>query len=75
LSGLVPASSNEPYGCSLTPTPWWDGEENQKEKAKLVDWDKNSLIDSKRKKKITRRILMNMQSATFSLPNAQLTSE
>jgi len=30
-----------------------DGEENQKEKAKLLDWDKNSLTEWQREKKIT----------------------
>jgi len=30
----------------------WDGEENQKEKAKLVGWDKNSLTEQQREKKI-----------------------
>jgi len=52
--GLAPAGNKEPCGCSLTPPPpQWDGEENQKEKAKLVCWDKNSLTEWQREKKIT----------------------
>jgi len=41
-----------------SPRPWWDGEENKKEKAKLVGWDKNSLTEWQRKNKITTKILI-----------------
>jgi len=38
--------------------PWWDGEKNWKKKAKLVGWDKGSLIEQQRKRKITAITLM-----------------
>jgi len=43
------------YHPSLVPTQW-GGEENQKEKANLVGWDKNSLTEQQRKRKITTKI-------------------
>jgi len=43
---------------SHSSAPQQDGEENQKEKAKLVGWDKNSLTERKREKKITTTILI-----------------
>jgi len=42
--GSAPAGK-EPRGCSLTPPPWRDAEENQKEKAKLMSWDTNRLTE------------------------------
>jgi len=36
-------TNNHAVALSLLPPPWWDGEENQKEKVKLVGWDENSL--------------------------------
>jgi len=41
-----------------SPHPRWHGEENQKEKAKLVGCDRSSLTKSQREKKITTRILI-----------------
>jgi len=38
--------------------PLWDWEENRKEKAKLVGWDKNTLTEQQMEKKITTRILI-----------------
>jgi len=55
--GLVSASKKEPHGRFLSPPPsQWEGEENRKEKAKLVGWDKNSLTEWQREKKITTTI-------------------
>jgi len=39
-------------------SPWWDGEENQKKKAKLVCWDKDNLTEQQRQRKITTIILL-----------------
>jgi len=47
------ATKNHAVALSLLPPPQWDGEENQKEKAKLVGWDENSLTECQREKKIT----------------------
>jgi len=43
---------------SLLLPPRKDGEENQKEKAKLIGWDKNSSTEWQREKKITTIILI-----------------
>jgi len=43
---------------SVLHPPQWDGEKNQKEKAKLVGWDKNSLTESQREKKTTTIMLI-----------------
>jgi len=57
--GLAPVSNKEQRSCSLTPPhPWWGGEKNQKEKARLVGWDKNSLNEQQREKKRTTVILI-----------------
>jgi len=37
------ATKNHAVALSLLPSPQWDGEEKQKEKAKLIGCDKNSL--------------------------------
>jgi len=52
------ATQNHAVALSLLPSPQWDGEENQKEKAKCVGCDKNSLAEQQRKKKITTIILI-----------------
>jgi len=52
--GLDSFGNKEPHSCALTPFPHqWDREENQKEKAKLMGCDKNSLTEWQREKKIT----------------------
>jgi len=56
-SDLAFIGHTEPRSCSLTP-PWWDGEENQKEKAKFMGLDKNSSTEQQREKKITTIILI-----------------
>jgi len=35
------------------PPPQWNGEKNQKQKAKLVAWDKDHLKEQQRKRRIT----------------------
>jgi len=59
------------------PQHQWDGEENQKEKAKLVGWDENSLTEWQREKKTTINSTdeKNIQHAVFSPANAQLAPE
>jgi len=49
------ATKNHMVALSLLP-PRWDGEENQKEKAKPVSWYKNSLKEREREMKITTRV-------------------
>jgi len=39
------ATKNHAVALSLLSPLWWDGEENQKEKAKLMGCDKNSLTE------------------------------
>jgi len=40
------ATKNHAITLSLLPPPWWQGEENQKEKRqKLMGWDENSLTE------------------------------
>jgi len=40
------ATKNHTVTLSLLLSPYWDGEENQKEKkAKLTGWDENSLTE------------------------------
>jgi len=51
------ATKNHTVALSLFP-PQWDGEENQKEKAKLVGWDKNSLTEQQREQRTTTRALI-----------------
>jgi len=51
--GLAPAGYEEPRGCSLTPGPWWDREENWKKMAKHVGWDKESLTEQQRNREVT----------------------
>jgi len=51
--GLAPTGNKEPRGHSVMPPSRWDGEENWKKKAKLMCWDKDSLTEQRRKKKIT----------------------
>jgi len=46
--------------------PRWDGEENQKEKAKLVGWDKNSLTEWQREKKKTIILMKRIYRVQFS---------
>jgi len=41
-----------------SPSPRWDREENQKEKAKLMGCNKNSLTEQQMEKKITTIILI-----------------
>jgi len=59
------------------PSPQWGGEENGKEKAKLMGWDKDSLIERQRKRIVTPpppiRIHNNKGThrATLSPPDAQ----
>jgi len=43
---------------SFLPSPQWNGEGNQKEKAKLIDCDKNNLAEQQREKKIIAIILI-----------------
>jgi len=57
-AGLAPASNKEPHGRSLAPSSWWDGEENGKKKAKLMGWDKDSLTEQQRQRKIITIILI-----------------
>jgi len=52
------ATKNHAAALSLLPPPWWDGEENQGDKAKLAGCDKNSLTEQQREKKITVIILI-----------------
>jgi len=47
------ATKNQVVALSLLSPPWRDGEENQKEKAKLIGCCKNSLTEWQREKKIT----------------------
>jgi len=54
-SGLALARNKEPGGCSLTPPPPWDGEENRKKKGKTLF---NSLTEQQRKRKATTIILV-----------------
>jgi len=44
---LASVGKKEPLSLLLS---WWDGKENQKEKAKLLGWDKNSLTELHREK-------------------------
>jgi len=55
-----PATKNHAVTLSLLPPPplQWDGEENWKAEAKLVGWDKNSLTEQQREKKIITIILI-----------------
>jgi len=39
------ATKNHTVALSLLPPPQWDGEENQKEKAKLLGCDKKSFTE------------------------------
>jgi len=71
--GLASAGNKEPRSCCLTPPPpQWDGDENQKEKAKLVGWDEDSLKEWQSEKTITinNTDKKNIQRAMFSPPNA-----
>jgi len=52
------ATKNHRVALSLLLPPRWGGEENQKEKAKLVGCDENSLTKWQREKKITTVILI-----------------
>jgi len=52
------ATQNHAVALSLLPLSSCDGEEHQQEEAKLVDWDKNSLTEQQREKKITRVLLI-----------------
>ena len=51
----APAGNKEPHSCSPAPSPRWDGEERN---AKLMGWDKDSLTEQQREKKITTVILI-----------------
>jgi len=44
------ATENHTVALLLLPPPQWEGEENQKEKAKLVGCDINSLTEQHREK-------------------------
>jgi len=59
---------------SLLSHPHWHGEESRKEKAKLMDCDKNSVTEWQREKKNNNANTdkKNIQHVMFSLPNAQL---
>jgi len=66
IDGLASAGNKEPHGRP-PPTPsWWDEQENQKEKAKLVCWDKNSLTEQQREKKITMTLITRIYSSQCS---------
>jgi len=52
------ATQNHAAALSLLPSSRWDGEQNQKQKAKLMGWDKNSLTEWEREKRITTIILI-----------------
>jgi len=57
--GLASVGNKEPHSYSLAPPlSQWDGEKNQKEKAKLMGCDKNSLPGQQREKKITTTVLI-----------------
>jgi len=60
--GLDPTSSKERQDRLVSCLPWWDGEENQKKKAKLVGQDKKSLTEQQRKRKITTIMLIKRTS-------------
>jgi len=71
------ATKNHAVFLSLLPPPQWDGEDNQKEKAKLMGWDENTLTEWQREKKITINDIgkKNIQHAVFSPPDTQLAPE
>jgi len=65
--GLASVGNKERRGCSLIPSPsWWDGEDNHKEKAKIVGCDKNSLTERQRETKITITLIKRIYSMQCS---------
>jgi len=46
------------HAIALSLLPWWDGEDNQKEKAKLRGCVKNSLTGQQSEKKVTMIVLI-----------------
>jgi len=57
--GLASAVNKEPCGCCITPpSSPGDGEQIQKQKAKLVGCDKNNFTEQQREKKIKIIILI-----------------
>jgi len=73
------ATKNHTVAFSLLPTTQWDGEKNQNEKAKLVGWDKNSLTEWRREKKITTvrviKRIYNMQCSHYLMLSLLLSSK
>ena len=73
------ATKNHAVTLSLLPSPWWDGEENQKEKGKkLAGWDENSLTEWQREKKtsvILIKSIYNMQCSHHPMPSLLLSSK
>jgi len=70
-----PATKNHTVALSLL-LPQWDGEENQKQNAKLMGCNTDSLTERQREKKKTTIILIkSIQRAIFSLSDAQLAPE
>jgi len=73
------STKNHAVALSLLPTPWWDGDENQNEKAKLLGCNKNSLSERQREKKITTIILTeriySMQCAHWQMLSLLLSSK
>jgi len=74
---LAPAGNKKAQGHSLTPSHQCNGEKNQKEKAKLTDWDKDSLTEQQKDKNNNDNNTdkKNIQSTICSLPNAQFNPE
>ena len=70
------ATKNHAVALTLLPPPQRDREQNQKEKAKLVDWDENNLREWQGEKTITINTdKKNIQHAMFSPPNAWFAPE
>jgi len=57
------------------PSPCWGREENQKKKAKLVDWDKDSLTAQQRKRMVTTIILVRVREYTEQLSHRPVSSQ
>jgi len=60
------AIKNHTAALSLFLPPRWDGEENQKEKTKLIGCDKNSFTEWQREKKITTILIKRIYSMQCS---------
>jgi len=72
------ATKNQAVTLSLLLPPWWDGEENEKEKGKHPGgWNENSFTEWQRQKKTTinNTDKKHIQHTVFSPSDAQLVPE